>query len=130
MHVLEHPDYMNPKIFPIEAKKKISEVYQQFFETVEDDYLDKITDEKAKKYSIDSVNVLRHLLDYIQEEVPNQREMLIDFYEKTEIMDKIRKQNWETTFPELSILNIPEFRKANFTQGPYSNSGTNEILVS
>jgi len=123
MHVLEHPDYMNPKIFPIEAKKKISEVYQQFFETVEDDYLDKITDKDAKKYSIDSVNVLRHLLDYIQEEVPNQREMLIDFYEKTEIMDKIRKQNWETTFPELSILNIPEFRKTNFTQGPYSDPG-------
>ena len=51
------------------------------------------------------------------------------FYEKTEIMDRVRKQNWETTFPELSILNIPEFRKTNFTQGPYSNPGTNEILV-
>ena len=130
MHVLEHPDYMNPKIFPFKAKKKINGIYEQFFATVEDEYIDKIEDKQAKEYSYNSVGTLKHLLEYIQEDVPNQREMLIDFYEKTEIMDRVRKQNWETTFPELSILNIPEFRKTNFTQGPYSNPGTNEILVS
>ena len=30
-------------------------------------------------------------------------------------MDRIRKQDWQVTFPELSILNIPQFRVVNFT---------------
>ena len=115
MHVLEHPDYMNPKIFPEDAKKKINEIYEQFFATVEKDYIDKIKDKEAKRYSLDSVDTLKHLLNFVQEDVPNQRKLLIDFYEKTEIMDRIRKQDWQVTFPELSILNIPQFRVVNFT---------------
>ena len=86
-----------------------------FFATVEKDYIDKIKDKEAKRYSLDSVDTLKHLLNFVQEDVPNQRQLLIDFYEKTEIMDRIRKQDWQVTFPELSILNIPQFRVVNFT---------------
>ena len=99
VHVLEGPDYMCAKIIPQTGKEKINLTYSNYIKNI-DSLLDN-SNIKNKKYKQEAIESLNNIQTYLKNNVEKRDELLNTFYTKTEILDKVRKQDWKKTFPEL-----------------------------
>lgn len=99
VHVLEGPDYMCAKIIPQIGKEKINKMYIDYIENI-DSVLDN-NSVKNKKYKEEAIKSLTNINSYLNNSMESSKNLIDIFYQKTDVIDKMRKQSWKKTFPEL-----------------------------
>ena len=87
------PEELSIQVLPLEIKKRLEERYVK-----EQEWFDTYTDNKEKRYD--------KLIHFMYEK--DHSHLLPKFWERTDMVDKLRKEDFISLFPELADLRIPE----------------------
>ena len=98
-HLLYYPPHLNPKILPMDFKKKLRKRYTNFLSTL---------DRGKNEYIFTRIESILRLV-----ESENLSHRLLDLKEYVELLDKQRKTSFSTSFPELQEIFL---KKEEYTQ--------------
>ena len=87
------PEELSIQVLPLEIKKRLEERYRK-----EQEWFDNHTNNKEKRYE--------KLIHFMYEK--DHSHLLPKFWERTDMVDKLRGEDFISLFPELADLRIPE----------------------
>ena len=87
------PEELSIQVLPLEIKKRLEERYRK-----EQEWFDNHTNNKEKRYE--------KLIHFMYEK--DHSHLLPKFWERTDMVDKLRNENFISLFPELADLRTPE----------------------
>jgi MoaA/NifB/PqqE/SkfB family radical SAM enzyme len=104
-HFVYHPPHLNPKVLPLEFKKKVAEKIENHIEWLKDNF-DKITNKPSDKNEwLESgygIKRLRGLVSFMMSEDWSNR--MPEFREYIRRIDETRGTDFRKTFPEMAYL--------------------------
>ena len=117
---IRHPAYMNIQNLPPEAKKYIGERYEQFIAAMHRRWNDSRKDISIG-FTIEQR--LRAVLDHMNA-VDQDPKAWKNWYVETEKYDKLRKEDWKETFPEIvELIKVANDRQARKQKVKLTSAG-------
>ena len=101
LQVLQGPDWMSYKIMPDDSKEKIRNIYKNWIENIDKIERLNVSTYDKSKFKANCIRMLNNILKFLDNEIPNQEELLQTFYIETDKQDKLYNQNFKETFPEI-----------------------------
>ena len=109
-HPLYRPEELSPKIFPKKVKEDIAEKLRASYKWIEEN--NPRQDQKMFRYDKSTKKIIKDIEGYIDFMLSEDTSRdLPKFWQQTNQLDEIRKQNIETSLPELyDLIKDTEFK--------------------